>query len=314
MKEVTVIIPTYKPNEEFLELLNMLKKQTVIPASILVLNTEETYWDAWLKRQNLKQEELLERYPNLRVLHIAKEAFDHAATRNLGIRQAKTEYVLLMTMDAIAADSHLIEALLAPFEESDQVAVSYARQLPKEDCFEIERYTRRFNYPKESCLKTKEDLERLGIKTFFCSDVCALYKKSVYESLGGFVEKAIFNEDMIYAAKAILAGYGIYYAADAKVFHSHNYTGKQQFHRNFDLGVSQAEYPELFEAYPSESEGMKMVKQTTLYLLKKGKPFQIFRLVYQSGCKYLGYRMGKRYQKLGKKIILRCTSNPSYWN
>ena len=79
--------------------------------------------------------------------------------------------------------------------------------------------------------KTIEDVDKLGIKTFFCSNVCAAYKKSVYKELGGFVPRAIFNEDMILAGTMIKAGYGIAYAADAKVIHSHNYSGRQQFHR-----------------------------------------------------------------------------------
>lgn len=73
---------------------------------------------------------------------------------------------------------------------------------------------------------------------------------------------------MIYAAKAVEAGYAIAYAADARVIHSHNYTNVQQFQRNFDLGVSQAEHPEVFAAYPSESEGKRMVKDVTAYLRK----------------------------------------------
>ena len=47
---------------------------------------------------------------------------------------------------------------------------------------------------------------------------------------------------MIYAAAAIQAGYRIAYAAQARVVHSHNYTFRQQFCRNFDLGVSQAAF------------------------------------------------------------------------
>ena len=58
-------------------------------------------------------------------------------------------------------------------------------------------------------------LRRLGIKTFFCSNVCAAYRREIYEELGGFVKHTIFNEDMIYAAKAVEAGYAIAYAADA---------------------------------------------------------------------------------------------------
>ena len=55
-----------------------------------------------------------------------------------------------------------------------------------------------------------------GIKTFFCSNVCAAYRREIYEELGGFVRHTIFNEDMIYAAKAVEAGYSVAYAADAQ--------------------------------------------------------------------------------------------------
>ena len=78
----------------------------------------------------------------------------------------------------------------------------------------------------------------------------------------------IFNEDMIYAAGVIQAGYAIAYAADAKVIHSHNYSGWQQFTRNFDLGVSHVQYPAVFDGVPPEGEGMKLVKKTAVYLAK----------------------------------------------
>ena len=43
----------------------------------------------------------------------------------------------------------------------------------------------------------------MGIKTYFCSNVCAAYKKDIFEKLGGFVDRTIFNEDMIYAGNLI---------------------------------------------------------------------------------------------------------------
>ncbi|MFR5150572.1 MAG: hypothetical protein ACLTER_14385 [Ruminococcus sp.] len=54
---------------------------------------------------------------------------------------------------------------------------------------------------------------------------------------------------MIYAGTMAKRGYGIAYAADACVIHSHNYSCRQQFHRNFDLGVSQADHPEILREY-----------------------------------------------------------------
>lgn len=65
-----------------------------------------------------------------------------------------------------------------------------------------------------------------------------MYRRSIYEKLGGFVKHTIFNEDMIFAGKLIQEGYAIAYVAEARVVHSHNYTNRQQLHRNFDLAVS----------------------------------------------------------------------------
>ena len=144
--------------------------------------------------------------------------------------------------------------------------------------------------------------------------MCAAYKKDIFEKLGGFVERTIFNEDMIYAGNLIQAGYKIAYAAEARVIHSHNYSCIQQFHRNFDLGVSQAEHPEIFESVKSEGEGIRLVKQTFSYLIAKKKIWLIPGFIMQSGFKYAGYLAGKKYRKLPSGVIMWCTMNPSYWN
>ena len=130
---------------------------------------------------------------------------------------------------------------------------------------------------------------------------------------GGFIQRTIFNEDMIFAGSAIKAGYSVAYAADAKVIHSHNYTCMQQLHRNFDLGVSQADHPEIFSGVPSEGEGIKSVKNTAKYLCSQGKWYLLPHLVLQSGCKYVGYLLGKNYKKLPRKVVLSLSMNQKYW-
>ena len=193
------------------------------------------------------------------------------------------------------------------------VAVAYARQLPKSDCHIVEQYTRQFNYPEQSHVKTKADIPTLGIKTFFCSNVCAAYRKSEYDALGGFPLHTIFNEDMIYAAKVIENEQKVYYNAKARVIHSHNYNFAQQFHRNFDMAVSQAQHPEIFRKVSSEKEGMKLIKNTVAFLIKQRRPWLVFKLFTDCVAKYAGYLLGRKYQKLPKKIVLKCTMNPRYW-
>jgi len=97
------------------------------------------------------------------------------------------------------------------------------------------------------------------------------------------------------------------------VIHSHNYTNVQQFQRNFDLGVSQAEHPEVFAAYPSESEGKRMVKDVTVYLRNNHMSAGLPHFYMQCACKYAGYLLGKNYRRLPKKWVLAFTSNKEYW-
>lgn len=306
---VDVIIPTYKPNKDFFKLIEALEQQTVKPESIWLINTEEKYLNNLLYGTSFK-----EKYGNILIKNISYREFNHGRTRNSGAKRSKAEVMLFMTQDAYPANEYMIEELLKPFED-EKVAVAYARQLPHENASLIEKYSRNFNYPDQGMVKSKEDIASLGVKTYFCSNACAAYRKDIFTELGGFVNFTIFNEDMLYAAKVIAAGYKVAYAAGAKVVHSHNYTGVQQFKRNFDLGVSQADHQEVFGGLKSESEGIRLVKNTAQYMIQNKKAYQIPYLIYVSGCKYLGYKLGRNYQKLSKKMILSCSmSGKVYWN
>lgn len=308
METVDVIIPVYKPDRGFLTMIEKLQAQTVPVNRIILMNTEQKYLDRLVYGTTLERE-----HHNITVKHLSKREFDHGRTRNQGVKLSDADVFVMMTQDAMPADEFLIERLLERLR-GENIAAAYARQLPGKDSSEAERYTRQFNYPEQSRVKTKADLPELGIKTFFCSNVCAAYRRDVFDQLGGFVNRAIFNEDMLYAAKAVEAGYGIAYAAQAKVYHSHNYTYRQQFKRNFDLGVSQADHSEVFAAYPSESEGVRLVKSTVEHLRKKGMHSKIPGVFIQSGFKYMGYLMGKRYRRLPGRIVMACSANREYWS
>lgn len=307
MEQVDVIIPAYKPGEKYVKLIEMLQKQSYPVHKIIVMNTEEKYYHQL--RYNFPR---MKESENLEVIHLSKREFDHGKTRNKGVNKSEAPYFILMTDDAIPTDEHLVERLMKALE-APEIAVAYARQIcsPDADVFEV--YARSFNYPDQSIVKGKEDIETLGIKTFFCSNVCAAYKKEVFTKLGGFVNHTIFNEDMIYAAKAVENGYKIAYAAEAQVEHFHRYTNKQQFQRNFDLAVSQAEHPEVFEQVKSESEGIRFVKSQIDYLRTHKMVARIPSFVVQSGCKFMGYKLGKNYKKLPKGIVKKCSMNKEYW-
>lgn len=296
-----IIIPTYKPGEEFKALLNGILTQTLKPDKIIIINTEEKFW----------KKEFEEIIP-VNVIHISKSEFDHGATRRLGAKISEADVFVCMTQDARPKDDLLFSSLISAFSD-DKTAISYARQEADDKAGEIERYTREFNYPGKDRVKTSEDIKNLGIKAWFCSDVCAAYRKSAYNMAGGFVKHTVFNEDMLMAAKVMEMGFKVVYKADARVIHYHEYSLWQQFSRNFDLGASHREYREVFEKVSSYKEGGRLVKDTVKHLLKVGKFYLIPKLVLHSAAKLLGYKLGKKYDKLPKKLVLKFCMNKEYF-
>jgi rhamnosyltransferase len=304
---VDIIILVYHPDNKLRLLINQLAVQTIQPKHIYFIMTSAG------AKSDERLTKILQSVENSTTVVVQKEEFDHGGTRALGASVSDAEYMLFMTQDAVPYDENMIDNLLKAMQDNS-IAIAYARQLAGDKAGVIERFTRNFNYPDVSMTKSKENLESLGIKTYFCSNACALYRKSKYEELGGFVAKTIFNEDMIYAAKVIEAGYKIAYAAEAKIIHTHHYTYRQQFSRNFDLAVSQRQYRAVFEKVKSESEGIKMVRETAKYLLSIKKPYLLPDLFFQSAFKLLGYKAGLHYEILPGCLIRKFSMNKSYWS
>ncbi|NLK99126.1 MAG: glycosyltransferase family 2 protein [Clostridiales bacterium] len=301
-----LIIPVYHPDNKLNQLLMRIEKQTIRPKKIIILQTVTDI--------NRKEEfRIPDNYDiDIQVSYIDKANYDHGGTRRYGAGLSNADILMYMTQDAVPKDEFLIENLIKPYQDP-QVSASYARQLANSKADIIEHYTRNFNYPNESRVKSVKDIEALGIKTYFCSNVCATYRRDIYEKLGGFVEKTIFNEDMIMAHAMIHAGYKIAYQADAKVIHSHVYSYLQQFSRNFDLGVSHRQYAKVFLGVKSEAEGIRLVKCTLQYLVDHKEYLLIPDLILSSGFKYLGYKLGVNYNKLPKDFVIRCSMNKGYW-
>ncbi|MCR5509885.1 MAG: glycosyltransferase [Lachnospiraceae bacterium] len=306
---IDVIIPTYRPDERLIRCLELLGAQTVAPSRIHIVNTEQRFFDELMENRVIPASvrDITE------ITHISAEKFDHGGTRRAAVAGSHSEFFIMMTQDALPADEKLIEELIDPLILDRNIAVSYARQLPAPGASETERFVRSFNYPEKPQVKSAQDLNRLGVKTFFCSNVCAAYRRTDYDEAGGFVEKTIFNEDMILAASLIKMGRAISYSARARVYHSHNYNCRQQFKRNFDNAVSQAEHPEAFAGISSESEGKRLVAQCIAHLKKIHRSYLIPGFILNCAARFLGFKLGKKYRLIPNGLRKRLTSQPGYW-
>ena len=318
MKRPDVIIPVYKADKKLERLLAMLLQQTVRPAKIILMNTEaEGHTVADLRERvekvASKNDNRILSHVEIQIVRVEKKDYDHGGTRNLAVEKySDGEFFLCMTQDVIPADVFLLEKLLKCFND-ETVGAAYARQLAGEYADFPERFLRLHNYPAESCKKTKADKERLGIKTYMISNACAMYRRSRYDELGGFVTDTLFNEDMIFGASLIEAGDAICYCAEARVYHTHNYGLTAQFKRSFDMAVSQKDYRSVFGNVSSEREGLRFVKNAAEYCISQRRYGDLFLFLMESAARYAGFFLGKHYKSLPEKVVLNCTLQPVYW-
>ena len=82
-KSVDIIIPSYKPDGRFIGLLKRLLLQSIKPESIIIINTEESEWEALGFGDIISKSEKLSKL--CKIKHITKEEFDHGKSRNLGV-------------------------------------------------------------------------------------------------------------------------------------------------------------------------------------------------------------------------------------
>ena len=289
--KVSVMIPTLNAEKQIGGLLDALLRQTLPPAEILVIDSASGDRTAGMV---LSYAEGRSR-ANVRLMRIPRERFNHGGTRQLGAEETEGDVLVYMTQDAQPASEDLLEQLVRPLREDESIAAAYARQLPRPDASPRERLVRAFNYPDQPELHSLEDLPRLGLKTFFLSDVCAAYRRETFEALGGFERDVLSNEDMLFAARAIRAGYRIAYVPEARVIHSHNLSLRQQYARNRVQGYEIARHRELLGPAPASREGLRMLKAVAAGLLREGRILSVVGLAADCAARYLGSRAGAEH-------------------
>jgi len=301
--DLAVVIPTLNGGETFLKMLAGLRGQSLAPQTLLVIDSgsvDDTVPQALAY--------------GAQVHKIRASEFNHGATRELGRHLVKADYYLFMTQDALPAHPQLLENLVKPLLNRQDLGLVYGRQLPCPEASPLEAFNRRFNYPAAPQLKRTADRVRLGLKTVFCSNACALYRASALDAVGGF-PPVIICEDQYVAARMIEAGYSIYYAAEAPVFHSHNYSLMEEFKRYFDLGVFFGSHePWIVDHFGTAgSEGFRLFQEGRRYLTSSGQPHLIPYLMLRLLIKGAGYQLGSRERFLSTSLKLRLSLHRNFW-
>lgn len=279
---VTVCIPTLNARDTWAEFSAALRDQAPRPDEIIVIDSESEDGTAELAEKD-----------GFRVVRIARQDFRHGATRQIAVDMASDgDLLVYLTQDVLLASRDAISVLLRALE-NPQVGAAYGRQLPRKGAKPIETHARLFNYSSVSELHSAGSIKTLGFKTIFFSDSFGAYRRQALQAVGGFPLDVDFGEDTVVAARLISEGWKIAFVAEAQVFHSHDYTCREEFQRYRSVGALHAKYPWLLRDFGGTSgEGLKFVK-SEIRSLAKSAPHLIPVALVRTGFKYLGYRWGR---------------------
>lgn len=209
---VTIVIPNYNGMKYIDACLRSIYKGTVIPQIIVVDNGSTDGSCEFIK----------EHYPDCRLIcHADNKGFSTAV--NEGIRQADTEYVILLNNDTYVEEV-FAEKLTAAIEKRQDAFSVGAKMLSMKQpdiiddagdlycalgwAFALGKGKDKNQYNKPA-------------EIFAACAGAAIYRKSVFETIGYFDENHFaYLEDIDMGYRAKISGFHNYYEPDAVVYHA----------------------------------------------------------------------------------------------
>ena len=301
---IVIVIPVFRPDGRLKMCIERLLRQSVMPDRILLNVLYENPVDREIPEVYMDE--------RIEVRYTPREEYDRAGSRDTILRELDSDIVIFMVQTAIPQNRYLVEKLTEPFKE-ERTAVVYGRHMTDDECSPIECCVRQFNYPPKGMTKSLEDAGKLGIRTFFNSNVCAAYRRRAYLETEGFGKRMIAGEDMLAARRLLEKGWQAVYAPEAEVIYYRNDDLHGLWKRNFDIGVAHAEHPEMLENTKPGKEGVRLVRVTSALLRQNHMEEYLGEVLTRSIVRYLAYQLGRNYERLPEGVVRKCSANKEYW-
>lgn len=285
--KVSVIIFTLNAGSQIKKLLNNLATQTYYIDELIVVDSESD--DSTVT--DVKE------FLQVRLFQIKRSEFDHGRTRNEFLRIAAGDYVIMMTQDALPVDNNAIKNLVEMIESDDRLACCTGRQIAYSEASLPEKYIREFNYPDYTSVWNSVDIATIGYRAYRISDVFAIYRKSSYLEVGGFDYPILTNEDMLIAQKFLAGGFYLGYCAEARVYHSHDFSFAKQYKRNKIIGETLERFKTRFPS-SEVGEGVELVKYVTFRLIKGFHLISFVKFGFDCIARFSGNRAGRKKERM----------------
>lgn len=297
---VSVIIPTKNAERYLEEQLRAIFSQEDVPRpEVVIIDSGSAD----------RTTQIASRYP-VKLISIKPEEFNHGATRNLGAREARGDYLVFLTQDATPADGSWLKNLLRPLREDPAVAGAFSRHVPRPGCSlplarqieeEWPQAGGRQRIVKQ--VSSREELDARKPYYVYFANTSSCLRRSAWERYP--FRDVDFGEDVDWAERVLLAGYTIVYEPDSAVLHSHDYRLREQLRQHYDYGrmVRSARLAPAMTFRRSVKTFLVSLRDDLTYIRKEHRPIEqfLFSIPFHACC-VLGRWLGEHSEGLPGRV------------
>lgn len=223
--DCSIVIRAYNEEKHLGRLLDGIQQQTIKKKQVIVVDSGSTDRTAAIAEEK-----------GAELVHINPRDFSFGRSLNAGIRQAKSDFVVIASAHVYPVYPDWLEKLLGPFS-NQQVALTYGKQRGSEHSHFSEKQIFLHWYPQYA-----EQVQSHP----FCNNANAAIRCSLWERQP-YNENLPALEDLAWAKWAFDRGYQIVYVPEAEIIHVHQETSRGIFSRYKREGMA------FKQIYPQEN-------------------------------------------------------------
>ena len=216
---ISIIVLNYNAGELLLNCIDSLKKSTYQNIEILVVdNISSDDSHTKCKKQ----------FPDIKLIQNRKN-LGYCGGNNVGIKEAKGEFIVILNPDTIVEENWLDEMFNAFNEFGDGLYQPKIISLNESDIIQSTGnmiHVFGFGFARDKgkkIIEKKEEIEKIG----YASGTCLFTTKKVLEKVGLLDEFLfLYHDDLDLGWRAAQIGINSYYVPKSKIFHAESYSLK----------------------------------------------------------------------------------------
>ena len=216
---VSVIVLNYNAGELLLNCINSLKKSKYTNLEILVIDNISS---------DGSQTKCKEQFPDIKLIQ-NKENFGYCGGNNIGIKEAKGEFIVILNPDTIVESNCIEELIFAQNKFGDGLYQPKILSLNEENIIQstgnmLNIFGFGFARDKGNKVSDKnEEIEKIG----YASGTCLFTSRKVLEKVGLLDEFLfLYHDDLDLGWRAAQIGISSFYVPKSKIFHVESYSLK----------------------------------------------------------------------------------------